>query len=354
MHLETARSVSEAAADLGLRADPAAVQDVQLAMDALDPAAVMPFWQRVLGYDLLEEDVVDPFRRTTPIWFQQQDAPRPLRNRLHLDVVTPGEVAVGSVAAVPGLGGTVLHDHGYYATVADPEGNEADLLPLPAGTDRWEGAATEDWRLVFAAVACYPTSSPREAVDLAEAVADLADAARLPLGIDLRPGLVTIDSGKDAWERDARYEVLAARVQEAARDLGLGADPALARFVQVVIDAVDVPTVRLFWQAALGYRPDPREGVTDLVDPRQLNLPVLFQPMEATETDRRAQRNRIHLDVFVPDDQLAARVEAAVTAGGTIVRDAGPIWWTVADPEGNEVDLTTAVGREEQWAAQQG
>ncbi|GAA5161284.1 VOC family protein [Ornithinimicrobium tianjinense] len=353
-HLDLARAVSEVAADLGLTADPAAVQDVQLAMDTLDPTAVMPFWQRVLGYDLLEEDVVDPHRRTAPIWFQEQDAPRPLRNRLHVDVVTPHEVAVSSVGAVTGLGGTVLHDHGYYATVGDPEGNEADLLPLPPGADRWESAATEDWRLVFAAVACYRTSSPHEAADLAEAAAALADEAGLPLGIDLRPGLVVLATAKDAWEMDERYEALAARVQEAARDLGLRADPALARFVQVVVDAVDIAAVRRFWQAALGYRPDQREGVTDIVDPRQLNLPLVLQPMDASETDRRAQRNRIHLDVFVPDDELAARVEAAVAAGGTIVRDAGPIWWTVADPEGNEVDLTTAVGREEQWAGQQG
>jgi 4a-hydroxytetrahydrobiopterin dehydratase len=28
-----------------------------------------------------------------------------------------------------------------------------------------------------------------------------------------------------------------------------------------------------------------------------------------------------------------------VAAGGTIVRDNGPEWWTLADPEGNEVDI---------------
>jgi hypothetical protein len=34
-------------------------------------------------------------------------------------------------------------------------------------------------------------------------------------------------------------------------------------------------------------------------------------------------------------------------AGGTIVNDGyAPMWWTLTDPEGNEVDLATWVGRD--------
>src|SRR5690606_10428375 len=95
--LEQARAVSAAAARLGLRADPAGVQDVQLAMDALDHAAVVPFWQAALGYvGIGEEDLVDPGRRLPSVWFQEQDEPRPLRNRLHLDVVVPQPVAAAT------------------------------------------------------------------------------------------------------------------------------------------------------------------------------------------------------------------------------------------------------------------
>ena len=54
----------------------------------------------------------------------------------------------------------------------------------------------------------------------------------------------------------------------------------------------------------------------------------------------RSQRNRIHIDVYVPHDQAEARIAAALTAGGRIVSDANaPGWWTLADPEGNEADL---------------
>ena len=61
----------------------------------------------------------------------------------------------------------------------------------------------------------------------------------------------------------------------------------------------------------------------------------------------REQRNRIHLDVFVPHDQAEARIAAALDAGGRLVSDAhAPAWWTLADAEGNEADVATWMGRE--------
>jgi 4a-hydroxytetrahydrobiopterin dehydratase len=54
----------------------------------------------------------------------------------------------------------------------------------------------------------------------------------------------------------------------------------------------------------------------------------------------RPQRNRIHIDLYVPRDQAEARVAAALAAGGRVVYDErAPAWWTLADPEGNEVDV---------------
>lgn len=93
-----------------------------------------------------------------------------------------------------------------------------------------------------------------------------------------------------------------------------------------------------------------RSGVTDIFDPRRLNLPIFFQQMPASEEARRNQRNRIHVDVFVPDDQARSRIDAALAAGGRIAYDAeAPEWWTLADPEGNEVDIAVSAGREELW-----
>ena len=90
----------------------------------------------------------------------------------------------------------------------------------------------------------------------------------------------------------------------------------------------------------LGYQNDPREFATDIYDPRQLNRPMIFQQMDPTDTARRDQRNRIHLDLYVPDDQVAARKQAALAAGGRYTRDDDG---TIADPEGNEVDIGKAI-----------
>lgn len=355
-HVDLARAVSETAADLGLMADPTTLQDLQLAMDTTDQSAIAPFWEAALGYQPVgEEDLLDPARRHPPIWFQDQDAPRPLRNRLHVDSVVPQEVATQTLQALEGRGASRVDHHGYYATVADAAGNEVDVLPLPEGADRWGGSETADWRLVFSAMACYPTADQRQAAELAVRVASLADEAGVPLGIDLRPGTVILDSGKDRWEMVEGYEALAARVQEAARGMGLEADIMAPRFVQVVLDAVDIPAVRGFWRAALGYADDPRAEATDVVDPQQLGLPLVLQDLDPTDQDRRAQRNRIHVDLFVPDDQVQSRIDAALAAGGRITFDGNaPDAVTIADPEGNEIDFAVSVGREERWEAAHG
>ena len=69
---------------------------------------------------------------------------------------------------------------------------------------------------------------------------------------------------------------------------------------------------------------------------------VWFQQMDAP----RPQRNRIHVDLYVPHDEAEARVAAAIAAGGRVVNDANaPGWWTLADPEGNEVDVASSPDR---------
>ena len=333
LDVELARSISATAQDLGLAADPAALQTLRFAIDAADRPAVMSFWRTAFAYEPADDNsLADALRRDPPISFHRLDQPRPLRNRIHFDVSRSPE----AVDAVKTALGTEAYGE-WQLTLADTEGNEVDLVP---GGELSEGPETADWQVVFGAMTFYPTSSPAQAAALATAVAGLADDAGVPLLVDLRPDGVTIDSGKDLWEEDVpRFTALAGQVQAAAHELALAADPSRLRFVQFGIDALDVPAVRDFWTTLLGYQHDPRPNVSDIYDPRRLNPVIIFQQMDAADEERLRQRNRIHFDLVVPDDQAQARIDAAVAAGGRILAEPAQGRCTLADPEGNEVDI---------------
>ena len=332
---EHAEAVSAAARDLGLAANPAVLQHLSVLVDSADPPVVRAFWQRVLDYAPGEDGgLADPLWRDPAVRIRHSTEPRPLRNRIHLDVVRPA-------AAVEQAGlGEASGPFGVRHT--DPDGNEVDLVP---GAALGERTGTADWQSVLSAMACYRISSPTQQHDLAAAAAALADDTGFPLLVDLRPGLVIIDSGKDQWEDDAHgleldFTDLAANLQTAARELGATADPGLPRFAQLFLDAADVAAVRAFWVAALGYSHDRRPGVSDIHDPRRLNPVLVFQELDPSETERRRQRNRIHLELAVPSDLARTRLATTVAAGGRLLDDSEDRW-RVADPEGNEMVIVS-------------
>jgi 4a-hydroxytetrahydrobiopterin dehydratase len=132
--VDLAATISSLAATAGLAAEPVPAR-LEVAIDALDIDAVRPFWQAVLGYAEFPPRVpggpvwvlVDPRRIGPAFWFQQMDAPRPQRNRIHLDVTVPHDVAEDRVAAAVAAGGRIVSDDRARAfwVLADPEGNEA-------------------------------------------------------------------------------------------------------------------------------------------------------------------------------------------------------------------------------------
>jgi pterin-4a-carbinolamine dehydratase len=216
-----AREISAAAADLGLRADPAAVQRMQIAIDATDASALAPFWQAAFRFDRVADDrLADPSGRHPRLWFQDMDVPRPLRNRIHLDAGTPWDLVDDTTAALRAAGGRIAYENDWWRTLADAEGNEADVFPLAAEHGTVDDPGAADWRVMLTAAVHYPTDSFMKGVELLEAVAALADDAGLPLMIDLRYGGVTVDSGKDQHEA-AGFIDMARAVQTAASDLGL-------------------------------------------------------------------------------------------------------------------------------------
>ena len=128
LDVDLARTISAIAVDLGITAEPTAVTQLEIAIDALDIPAVKPFWEAVLGYEPhLDNDSEDPYGRAPAFWFQQMDAPRLQRNRIHIDVTVPHDVAQQRIAAAIAAGGTLVSDDEAPAfwVLADPEGNEA-------------------------------------------------------------------------------------------------------------------------------------------------------------------------------------------------------------------------------------
>jgi 4a-hydroxytetrahydrobiopterin dehydratase len=126
--VELARVISHAATKLGLTAEPAGVQVVNVTIDASVIADMLPFWRELLGYGQIGDDYLfDPRGRWPGIGFQQMGDARRERNRLHLDVAVPHDEAEARIAAALAAGGRLVSDaHApKWWVLADPEGNEA-------------------------------------------------------------------------------------------------------------------------------------------------------------------------------------------------------------------------------------
>ena len=124
----TAEAIARAAAEDGLEAVPSTVAMTEVAIDAMDIPKVKPFWKAVLNYvDDGDDALADPARIGPPFWFQQMDEPRTERNRFHIDVTVPHDVAEHRIEAALAAGGKLLTDQYAKAfwVLADPEGNEA-------------------------------------------------------------------------------------------------------------------------------------------------------------------------------------------------------------------------------------
>jgi 4a-hydroxytetrahydrobiopterin dehydratase len=133
-----ARAITDRLASSGVV--PSAVADgrgrsaqmLEIAIDALDIVAIRPFWMAVMGYVAEPGDegpegaLVDPYRQGPSVWFQQLDAERPQRNRIHFDITVPHDEAPARIAAALAAGGSMVSDASArrFWILADAEGNE--------------------------------------------------------------------------------------------------------------------------------------------------------------------------------------------------------------------------------------
>ncbi len=208
-----------------------------------------------------------------------------------------------------------------------------------------EAAGVEDWRVLGeGACAYFRTGSFAAGARLVQAISELAGLDDHHPDVDLRHGGVTvrlITVTDDYYGMSERDLELARQISAVARELGVPADPSAVQTVQVTIDALVSRDVMPFWRAVLGYEYRGDSPDEDLIDPQGRGASFWFQPMDAP----RPQRNRIHIDVWVPHDQAEARVAATLAAGGHLVTDKhAPSWWVLADPEGNEACVATWIG----------
>ncbi|MGC4829290.1 VOC family protein [Micromonospora arida] len=193
----------------------------------------------------------------------------------------------------------------------------------------------EDWRSLYHLVSAhFPTGSLAKGIALVDEIGRLTDETQQQyLSVDLRGTGVTVSLTR-------RDITLARRISAAAKELDIRADPTAVQLINITLDALASADVLPFWRALLGYR---QIGDDYLFDPSRRGPGFGLQPMD----EERPQRNRMHLDIAVPHDQAEARIAAALAAGGHLVSDAhAPMWWVLADAEGNEACVATWVGRD--------
>ena len=223
-------------------------------------------------------------------------------------------------------------------TPISPE-DKTKLAPSELADER-----LDDWRLLAGRLhARFRTRTFTAGVQLVDRIAAAADAADHHPDVDLRYSHVDVAMFSHDVRGITRRDVRLARaISEFAGDAGIEADPAGLKVLGIALDTADADAIRPFWLAVLGLRAEAGDG-DFLYDPDG-HVPGLFlQPTDAHEQPRQ----RFHIDVDVPADTAQARIDAALAAGGTLVSEHhAPAWWTLADAQGNQVDIATWQGRD--------
>ena len=197
-------------------------------------------------------------------------------------------------------------------------------------------AGLDDWRLVVGTLrARFTTDDFASAARLTQRVGEAAEEANHHPDLDLRWG--RLDGGlasHDVGGITSRDLDLARQVSALAADEGARADTASLQVVEIGIDTAHADRLGPFWAAVLGGEYSDGE-VTDKAG----DVPAMW--FQATD-EHEEPRQRYHLDVWVPPEQVQPRIDAALAAGGSLVSDAeAPSFWVLADPDGNKACLCT-------------
>lgn len=208
--------------------------------------------------------------------------------------------------------------------------------------DQVAASGIDDWRAMYGAIeARFRTGDFATGLRLVEAIGAAAEEANHHPDVTLTyPSVHVLLTSHDAGGKTSRDVELARTISRIAADLGVRAEPAGIQRLEVALDVADIERARRFWAAALAMQP---QGDEDLIDPSGVLPSLWFQQTEPHDEPRQ----RFHLDIRIPPEEVDARLEAALAAGGTLVSDEqAPRFWVVADPEGNKVCFCTHVTRQ--------
>jgi len=139
--VDLARRISQLAADQGIKADPASITTIELALDTARAATIAPVWAALLtgstaarGRGSVGDDVRDLTDRVPILWFQETDEHETPRQRFHIDVWVAPEVAAERISAAVAAGGVITDDSQApsYTVIADQDGNKACVCTMLA------------------------------------------------------------------------------------------------------------------------------------------------------------------------------------------------------------------------------
>ncbi len=132
--VDLARRITEIAAEHAVDADPASITAIELALDTAHAATIAPVWAALLtgstearGRGTIGDDVRDATERVPILWFQDTEDHETPRQRFHLDVQVPYDVAEQRIAAAVAAGAVIVDDSRapWTTVIADQDGNKA-------------------------------------------------------------------------------------------------------------------------------------------------------------------------------------------------------------------------------------
>lgn len=127
--IDLAREISVIARRSGLEPEPAAVAQLEIALDTAHEDGVAPFWSALLTGspgNKVYDSVIDPAGRVPVVWFQGTGEHEVPRQRWHFDLWLAPEAAEERITAAVAAGGSVVDDSEApsFTVLADPDGNK--------------------------------------------------------------------------------------------------------------------------------------------------------------------------------------------------------------------------------------